>query len=125
MKIENLQEEILNTAVQLIKKGMDASPSLRTFQNKLNQLQTSDPNINFLCFFLYTFVDDIYFNLTGDVPYKEASSKIINSIFKSIGKSLQKIGEKFNKDAQNNFYEIYVDMVQHYRDGLTKLSHLR
>ena len=125
MNIENLQDEMRTTADKLMKRGMDAGPTLRTFQNNLNQFHTSNSNLNFLSFFLCNFIDDIYFNLTGDVPYKEESSKLINSIFKSIGKSLHEIVEEFNTNAQYNFFKIYVDMVKHYRDGLKKLAQVR
>ena len=90
----DLKDEILNTARELSEKGSFAGPSLRKLQNILYRIETSDAHIRFLSFFLFSLIDDLYFNLSGDFPYEEKSNQIIDNIFKEIGNSLLELNKE-------------------------------
>jgi hypothetical protein len=117
-----LKEEILNTGNELVKKGSEAGPLLRKLQSKLHKLETADSHMNFLGFFLFSLIDDLYFNLSGDFPYDEESDRIIDSIFKSIGQLLVKLEHTLRSDNPKDCYEIYVEMVKVYLKGLTEVE---
>lgn len=117
-------DKILNTGNALCEKGSDAGPSLRVLQSQLSQLRPADRHINFLCFFISSFIEDLYFNLSGDFPYNEKIDGLIDIIFKEIGQLLLKLATGLKS---NNFMrpsEVYVDMVQVYLDGLSQIENL-
>ncbi len=121
-EIEAFKSEILEVGKRLANKGSDAGPALRKLQNRLFEMRVSDKYMNFLIFFLFNFIEDVYFNLSGDFPSDEKCAEIIDDIFRAIGRLLDKLGSKLGLNNPENYYPIYVEMVQCYLDGLTEID---
>lgn len=100
--------------------GSNAGPVLRRLQSELNAVQPSNPKSDFLCYFLSTFIDDVFYNLSGDFPYNKKNHEIINDIFKEIGKTLSLLAE-FITDDKLDCSPAYESMVNSYLDGLDEI----
>gem|GEM_PF-4968571 len=104
--------------------GAHAAPKLRKLQSSLNKLLFSieDKNLLLLSFFLDSFIDNLFFNLSGDVPYSEVIHSIISNIFKSLGKPLENIANGLNKVNFNVCTDAFGEMVNIYLEGLKHIQ---
>lgn len=97
-----LREEDSNTA------------SLRKIQlflkNTSHQWSMSNDEY-FLIFFLDSFIEKVFFNLVGDVPYKKGVTKEIQTRFyNETGKVLADLSEKLQQDALSTSYLLYAQL---------------
>lgn len=118
----SLQTDIQQTGNKLASEGSDAGPVLRRLQSLLPKRNTNQPQLNFLSFFLFNFIDDIYFNLSGDFPYTEQSKQIIDEFYRLIGNHLIKLGQEFDQLEYKPLFNIYTEMVGSYYDTLNQLE---
>ncbi len=121
---EIVVDKILQTGNALFERGSDAGPSLRELQAQLYQLSITNRHINFLCFFISVFIEDLYFNLSGDFPYNEKLDGVIDRIFKEIGQVLVKLAAVLNSNNFTDSYEVYVDLVGVYLNGLAQIENI-
>ncbi len=91
---------------------------LRDIQVELRELssQTTDPNITFLLFFIPLLIDDIYFNLVGDIVGIETDilDKYRKDVFFQLGDTFLKLAFSLERNELNYIYEIYRDSVVAY-----------
>lgn len=116
------KNKILKVGKRLAEDGSEAGPILREFHSGLSKIKTEDSHIKFLVFFLFSFIDDLYFNLSGDFPSNEKTDDIRNTIFKNIGGLLVKLSNTLGQNKFENCYYIYIDMVLCYLDGLNQIA---
>jgi hypothetical protein len=125
MDLDALKNDILSAGNRLNSDGINAGPELRKLQEVLSRYTTNNPEIQFLAFFVAVFIDDLYFNLSGDFPYESKSYALRNNIFVSIGTLLTQLAESLGhytlKEGQI-LYNIYVDLVACYYKGLNDLD---
>ncbi len=119
----DIKEVIKQAAINLEKDGVKAAPDLREVQENIRNMRPSDIHIKFLCFFLESFIDDVFYNLTGDFPHGESSYEIRVNIFKEIGKGLQGLADKIGSSEGNEYYEPYLKIVEAYLKGIAELRH--
>lgn len=123
----DLKNAILSTGNRLTSEeldagGLNAGPALRNLQTILSNYKTESPYLNFLAFFLSIFIDDLYYNLSGDFPYDEASKQKRDGIFRDIGQLLVKLSDLLNSEDGVKLYAIYISLVEKYTDGLGSLN---
>lgn len=116
----------------LTKAGDDLSSEpydaryIRDIQGELRELalQAIDERIIFLLFFIPIFVDDIYYNLVGDIV--GVSSEILEisrqEIFSFLGKSLKEMAVKLSLGDFDNLNQIYTKLVSFYIFKVNKLN---
>ena len=109
---------MLETGNELIQKGSDAGPLLRELQGEVNKLKVAERNMRFMCFFISSFVEDLYFNLSGDFPYDVELNGIIDELFRKVGHLLIKLANAEPMVA----YDVYLDMVHVYLNGLSQIE---
>ncbi|MEA2097605.1 MAG: hypothetical protein U9P70_00815 [Patescibacteria group bacterium] len=100
--------------------GSNSGPVLRRLQSELNAGQRSNLKSDFICYFLSTFIDDVFYNLSGDFPYNKKHHEIISNIFKGIGKALSLLAESITDDKLD-CSPAYESMVNSYLDGLDRI----
>ena len=85
-----------------------------------------DSETRFFAFFLTNFLDDVFYNLIGDVPYGvpygESVHSIIKEFFIELGKKLCNIGEALSKKNFVQINECFNDMVVDYLDRIEKIN---
>lgn len=121
MNFLTIKEEILATGSKLVDKGSEAGPRLRELQGNLSNLKDTDLQTKFLSYFLFLFIDDLYYNLSGDFPYHEKTNQIINDIFKGIGNHLIELSKSIDSDFTKS-YNAYMNMVDGYLNGLNQIE---
>lgn len=91
---------------------------LRDIQVELRELssQTTDPNITFLLFFIPLLIDDIYYNLVGDIVGIETDilDKYRKDVFYQLGDTFLKLAFSLERKELNYLYDIYRDSVVAY-----------
>ena len=115
-----IAESLRKVGEALKDNGSISGPVLRGLQSELNTGQRSNPKLDFLCYFLSTFIDDVFYNLSGDFPYNKKHHEIISDIFKGIGKALFLLAE-FITDDKLDCSPAYESMVISYLDGLDRI----
>ena len=96
MSVTAIKELLGETGKKLRDEGLEASPQLRTTQGFLKAYESSDDShIKFLAFFLFNFIEDFYYNLTGDFPYKESTYKVRADIYRKLGKELKNLADNY------------------------------
>jgi hypothetical protein len=93
---------------------------LRRLQEKLVNFTRSDAKSDFACFFLSSFIDDVFYNLAGDFPYTEELHEIILKIFHGICKDLAFLSKNLS-NSDNSYFLAYEKLVQTYLDGLDEI----
>lgn len=106
---------------ELEQNGSNAGPVLRSLQSQLHSAQRLNQQTDFLCYFVSNFIDDVFYNLTGDFPYYKESHDIIGNMFKGFGNALSLLGDSLKNDAPacNLPYE---SLIKIYLDGLEKIQ---
>lgn len=123
------QQELLKLLKQasqeLTGKKPDTS-SLREIQQFVwgTRLQSSiSADDRFLMFFLDSYIEKIFFNLVGDVPYKEGVTKEIQTQFyKKLGGLLSCFNEKLQQEALSSAYPLYVRLGELYLETVDRLN---
>jgi len=100
--------------------GSDSGPFLRRLQSELNSQQRLNPKLDFVRFFLSIFIDDVFYNLSGDFPYHRETHEIISDIFKGIGKALSLLAKSISDDTLDQS-QAFENMVKSYLDGLERI----
>ena len=125
MDITELARLAAETGQKLIEHGADASPELRKFQGEIEAFQynqSSAANIRFLSFFLFSLIEDFYYNLTGDFPYQKSNYNIRDNIYKNIGQGLKEFAENLESDDLALWYKSCVKIVDTYLNGIAELN---
>lgn len=104
----------------LTDNGSNSGPLLRKLQSEINTGQRSDLKSDFACFFLSTFIDDVFYNLSGDFPYRQETYENIGKIFEEIGNALTSLAESMEDDTLDCSLA-YENMVKSYLDGLDSI----
>jgi len=110
-----IPEDLGNIGKQLADNPKDAG-ILRSIQKQCKNLQYEDPgtDIRFLAFFLSQFIDDFFYNLTGDIPYSDELLVIRNRCVQMIGQKLQALGDDLQGKQPNAYCSFSRDLVVSY-----------
>lgn len=125
--IMTIASEIKEIGKTIGEDKKEGSKQVRQFQgkwrNKLNVegIDSGDPNIDFLIFFLCNFIEDFYYNLAGDFPNSKEVEKARESIMEGIGRTFINISENLEASNFTECYESCANMVNLY---LEKIQHL-
>lgn len=125
--------ELGNKLIDLSEDEDKASIALRIYQSDLKE--TMDTQIlslskiqQFIAFFLDSFIDDYFYNLAGDYPYKEefedTFKDIWRDIFKNIGNSLIKISKNIEKNNYGECCEACSSIVSLYLEKINYLNEI-
>jgi hypothetical protein len=97
---------------------------LRPFQRQLDGVQhiLREPHIKFLCFFMSSFIGDVFYNLAGDVPPDEDIYQARSEVLTRMGKALIALAENIESEAYDKCYDCYVDLVNFYISKIEKLN---
>jgi len=119
-----LAEILARVGQELRTDGLNAGYGLRKLQSALLLVLKNrcDEKLDFFCFFVSNFVDDIYYNLSGDFFYQEISYEIIGTIFKELGTCLGEASEHIKQRRHDHLNLIYEKMVKSYLDGLERID---
>lgn len=82
-----------------------------------------DINIRFLTFFLSVYIDKIFYNLTGDVPYVEGITKEVQvSFYNTLGRILYDMGTYLQEGKYSELYACYIRLGIAYIDAVNALN---
>ncbi|MGD0707408.1 MAG: hypothetical protein ABSA51_03030 [Anaerolineaceae bacterium] len=102
--------------------------ALRVIQGKANRLQYLDnhPQRRFCWFFLNVFLEDVFYNLSGDIPYVSNVDNARIEFLKALGSNLMKFSESLNDQNFHGCFATFEEMVGSYLDtinGINSLTH--
>jgi len=119
--------QALEEAGELLLEKSDNRP-LRDLQRSIwnwkeSVSSTKESSICYLMFFLEVFIDRVFYNLSGDVPYvKGITEEIQNDFYKTIGRILQDIGNNL-KDGNNDQINVcFAEMAKTYYNTVELLN---
>ena len=75
---------------------------------------TSEPSEQFAMFFLSSFIHDIFFNLTGDLPYDEDTEARKREYFSELAQQFNQLGAAIEEDRTRDLSALFHAMVAHY-----------
>lgn len=118
--------DLLETAGrELLGKSGEAT-SLRRVQKFLWDWEDNpadDVNIRFLVFFSNTFIEKVFYNLTGDVPYIEGVMESIHTKFnRELGQILCAVSAHLQAGRYTELHICYVKMGVIYLDAVDALN---
>lgn len=77
----------------------------------------------FLIFFLDSFIEKIFFNLVGDVPYEEGVTKEIQiNFYNKIGEVLTDLSKNLQQDTLSTTYHLYAQLGAIYLKVIDELN---
>lgn len=82
------------------------------------------PRTRFLFFFLSAFLQDVFYNLAGDVPYQEESQRRRQEFFLALPESLRKFSVAIAADSTGDAIVSCQQMVSEYLDTVTRINKL-
>lgn len=97
---------------------------LRPFQRQLDDFQDifQERHIKFLCFFMSSFIGDVFYNLAGDVPPDEDVHQARSEVLTRMGKALIALAENIESKAYDKCYDCYVDLANFYVRKIEELN---
>ena len=113
--------ELQKVGKSLSADGSESGPKLRKLQSELNSMDRFDPILDFVRFFISSFIDDVFYNLSGDFPYRRETHEIVGEIFRGIGNALISLSESISRDGLDRSIA-YESMVNLYLDGLDRIN---
>lgn len=118
----------------LVKAGLDLSSEpydthyIRDIQGELRKLasRTIDERLTFLVFFIPLFVDDIYYNLVGDIVgiNSEILEGVRKEMFAYLGKSLIELSGILETGEMDHLFPVYAKLVAFYISKVNELNAL-
>ena len=126
LQLRTLGDKLIN----LSSEGK-AFMELRSYQGDLkNVIDTQIESLNklqrFVAFFLDLFIDDYFYNLAGDYPYRKDLEKtylkIWREILNSIGYSLLEIAENIEENNYSECCEACASIVSLYLEKINYLN---
>jgi hypothetical protein len=78
----------------------------------------------FLLFFLSVFLEDVFYNLSGDVPYNQDSDRRKRRFFGDLAKELERLGVALSTGGANQGGQGCQRMVASYLDTITEINDL-
>lgn len=80
------------------------------------------PRVRFLLFFLSAFLQDVFYNLSGDVPYGAESQRCRHGFFVELAKDLREFSSTIaNEDAAHSF-KVWERMVSSYCEAVERIN---
>ncbi|MDQ7786738.1 MAG: hypothetical protein RDU01_03945 [Thermodesulfovibrionales bacterium] len=128
--MESIYDNIIMAADEL-KASLEADPmhpnitalrKLRHFCSRIF-LESQHNKDRFICFFICSFIDDIFLNLGGDTPYDLQLHKERISLYNKISEILTKIGRECGEE--NNAQRLLDNLsalVSNYADSINFLN---
>ena len=118
--------KLLKQASQILTGENPHTSSLREIQQFVWDTRfqpTISGDDRFLMFFLDSYIEKIFFNLVGDVPYKKGVTKEIQTQFyKELGELLFCFNEKLQQEALSSAYPLYVRLGELYLKTVDRLN---
>ena len=121
--VSKLREEgqrLLSTPKDRIPEAAPLSRVQETLEDLLPQCREAE--IKFFVFFLSNFLDDIFYNLTGDVPYSRQLDRERGEFFRGIASRLMEMAEELEAANYARCHEICVSLVKVYLDTIEHLN---
>jgi hypothetical protein len=84
--------------------------------------QEEDSLTRFLSYFMSEYIDDVYFNLVGDVGYSEAADSYRHDFLKDVGSLLVQLGESVNSGQRHRCYEVCEKLAISYLDVIERIN---
>ncbi len=116
---------------KLINSPYEASKDLRRFQDELKNIPEEkmnelDDSQRFFIYFFDIFIDDLFYNLSGDHPYQKNLEITLREtwrdILKNVGGSILKIADKLDLDDYSSYHKAYASMVSFYLNKINFLD---
>lgn len=109
---------------------LDAEPLntryLRKVQDELDDLvlHADDERLMFLLFFLPSFIDDVYFNLVGDIVGVDSHTvtQARKAVFSAIGQAMRRIVEILDNGELDELPRVYQQLVKTYIEQVALLN---
>jgi hypothetical protein len=97
---------------------------LRPFQRQLDSFQYTlrNKHLKFLCFFLSSFIGDVYDNLAGDVPPHEDIHHGRNEVLTQLGETLIALVPDIECGDYGRCYERCAELVDFYLRKIQELN---
>lgn len=133
MNTSNSDQEIIQLVeIMLLRAGTDLlnDPTktnyLRDIESQLQDFAVSstDKRLTFLLFFITLLINDIHYNLVGDiigVDIKELE-KVRHNLFSFLGSSLITVAENLQKGDLDANSSVYMDLVYLYLKNINELN---
>lgn len=101
----------------------EATPLIQA-QEMLEDLlpECREAEVKFFVFFLSNYLDDVFYNLTGDVPYSKDLDRERGEFFRKIAPRLLEMTEALEVKKYMRCHEICVDLVKVYLDTIEHLN---
>lgn len=116
-----LQKAILSLAGE--KPNTSGLREIQLFIWNERFLSSLNNNERFLMFFLDCYIEKIFFNLVGDVPYRDGVTKEIQTQFyKELSLLLENLREKVEKKLLEDAYQSYEQLGILYLDTVNRLN---
>lgn len=118
-------KQLAQVGAALCAKDSNAGP-LREMQRFLWSMEDRadhDADIRFSVFFLKVFIDTIFYNLIGEVPFKEGvTAEIQAHFYKTVGESLCGLSEQLREGHVSECYQCYVRLGVAYLDAVDSFN---
>ena len=113
-------------AIQEMNASTGAIPlsPLKRLQRKLeNTLSVNlDRDDSFFVFFLATFIQDVFYNLAGDVPYSERSEKEKQRVYRELASDLGQFAEVMEEGEPRKVLHACMQLVSTYLNGVKSIN---
>lgn len=99
---------------------------LRSLQIGLRALlcTVTDSQSRFSWFFLCVFIDDIFYNLSGDIPYVAKADEVRSSFLQAYGGKLVELSAALDDRNHGRCCEVYAAMVGLYLNAVSEMNGL-
>lgn len=121
--VGTLREEgqrLLSTLTDQIPKAAPLSRVQETLEELLPECREAE--IKFFVFFMSNFIDDVFYNLTGDIPYYPGLDRERGELFRGIASRLMEMAEALEAANYARCHEICVSLVKVYLDTIEHLN---
>jgi hypothetical protein len=130
--IENSKENFIvvwiKQAIEEMTAGSESgsislSP-LKRLQRRLENSQSVDlsEENRFLVFFLAIFIQDVFYNLAGDVPYSENSEQEKQKFYSKLVGDLEQLSDAINQADSSKKLNTCMQLVNNYLDGVKSIN---
>lgn len=119
-----ISSQLENAGKALIANPTDGKP-LRHAGIMLSDLQydVKDKSLRFISFFLSNFVEDLFYNLSGDIPFNEFVLSAQHSLFSKTGEFLCDIAKIVENRHEDDVQATLENMIFEYIETIIKLNH--
>ncbi len=123
-EIEAILVQKLRETANSLQGDVTMSRPLRELHFVLSELQYKQAATwqRLLIYTLVAFIEDFFFNLTGDIPFKKETRETHDSVMLAIGNGLDKLSRDVETSDATGAYANLEQMICHYLDSMDELN---